>query len=125
MNISLNICTLDPGGLVGESRLATDNTPLSIRVSHKTRESLRPLVRIFSKTAINTAKVPAKAIVKIAFDPNTKQFADTEAYYILDDGYEASSVLEVLRDARKLDAVLKRVMRHAGLAPAAGSSHSS
>jgi hypothetical protein len=66
--------------------------------------------------------VPAKAIARIAFDPSATPFTDAEPYYILDAVYEASSVIEVLRDARKLDVVLKRVMRHTGLVPDARSS---
>jgi mannan polymerase II complex ANP1 subunit len=99
---------------VGDSRLSRD-MPLSMRFTQKTRETLRPLVRIFSKTAVNTTSVPAKAIVRIAFQKDSRRFGDSEPYYILDDAYEASSVIGVLRDRETMNNLLTKVIKQAGL----------
>ncbi|PKY05507.1 Anp1-domain-containing protein [Aspergillus campestris IBT 28561] len=101
-NISLNICTLDPGAMAGESHLAT-TTPLSVRMAHQARSGLGPLLRIFSKSAINKARVPAKAIVKVAFQRDTVEKWGRERYYILDSEYEAGSVIPMLRDPPRMD----------------------
>ncbi|KAB8270579.1 Anp1-domain-containing protein [Aspergillus minisclerotigenes] len=107
--IPLNIYTLDPGGLTGESHL-TENAPRSVRMAHQTRSGLRPFLRVFSKSAMNNPSVPAKIITKVAFQRDTVEQWGRERYYILDNDYEAGSVLPVLRDPRKMEALLKKLM---------------
>jgi len=112
--IPLNICTLDPGGMAGNSRLST-NMPSSVRFTHRTRASLRPLMRIFSKTAMNTTNVPAKIVAKLAFDDNPPQDSELDRYYILDDAYEASSIIRVLREQMKMEELLRMMMQQVRL----------
>ncbi|KAL2862773.1 Anp1-domain-containing protein [Aspergillus lucknowensis] len=109
-SFSLNIYTLDPGGMTGESHLATA-LPLSVRMAHQTRSGLRPFLRVFSKSAINKASVPAKVIARVAFQSDTVENWGRERYYILDSEYEAGSVIPTLRDRRQMDALLGRLMR--------------
>lgn len=80
-------------------------------MAHQTRTGLRPFLRVFSKSAINKATVPAKIIAKIAFQRETVENWGRERYYILDSEYEASSVIPTLRDPAQMDALLKKVMR--------------
>ncbi|KKK21265.1 putative mannan polymerase II complex ANP1 subunit Anp1 [Aspergillus rambellii] len=109
-NISLNIYTLDPGGMVGESHLVAD-VPLSIRMAHQTKSGLRPFLRVFSKSAINKVSVPAKVIAKVAFQSDTVENWGRERYYILDSEYEAGSVIPALRDPPQMEALLNKLMR--------------
>lgn len=98
--------------MAGESHLAAaTTTPLSVRMAHQARSGLGPLLRVFSKSAINKARVPAKAIVKVAFQRDTVGNWGRERYYILDSEYEAGSVIPVLRDPPCMDMLLKKVMR--------------
>ncbi|KAE8348659.1 Anp1-domain-containing protein [Aspergillus coremiiformis] len=108
-NISLNIYTLDPGAMTGEGHL-TENAPRSIRLAHQTRSGLGPFLRVFSKTSINNPSVPAKAITKVAFQRNTVAQWGREQYYILNNNYEAASVIPVLRDLPQMEALLKKMM---------------
>ncbi|KAE8147602.1 hypothetical protein BDV25DRAFT_159981, partial [Aspergillus avenaceus] len=108
-SISLNIYTLDPGGLTGEGHL-TENAPLSVRMAHQTRSGLRPFLRVFSKSAINNPSVPAKVISKVAFQKDTVEHWGREKYYILNNEYEAGSVIPVLRDSSKMEALMKKMM---------------
>ncbi|KAL4878899.1 Anp1-domain-containing protein [Aspergillus karnatakaensis] len=108
-NISLNIYTLDPGGMTGESHLA-EAVPLSVRMTHQTRNGLRPFLRVFSKSAINKTSVPAKVISKVAFRSDTVENWGRERYYILDSEYEAGSVIPAMRDPKKMDALLKKML---------------
>lgn len=66
---------------------------------------------MFSKTAINKASVPAKAIAKVALRPDTVENWGRERYYILDGQYEAGSVIPVVRDPKQMDALLKKMLR--------------
>ncbi|GKZ76531.1 mannan polymerase II complex anp1 subunit [Aspergillus niger] len=109
-NISLNVYTMDPGGMTGESHLTTD-APLSVRMAHQTRSGLRPFLRVFSKSAINKASVPAKVIARVAFQKETVENWGRERYYILDSEYEAASVIPALRDVPRMDGLLQKVMR--------------
>ncbi|KAF7134117.1 hypothetical protein CNMCM5793_005746 [Aspergillus hiratsukae] len=109
-NMSLNIYTLDPGGLAENSHLTTD-APLSVRMAKSTRSSLGPFLRVFSKSAVNKASVPAKIIAKIAFQSETVELWGRERYYILDRDYEAGSVILALRDPPLMDALLKKLLR--------------
>lgn len=111
-NIALDIFTLDPGGMAGESNLRT-RAPLSVRVAHQTRAGLRPLMRIVSRSSINRANVPAKAIAKVAFQGGKLGKCETERYYILDSEYEAASVLPVLRDETWIRQLLVQILRQA------------
>ncbi|PTU24872.1 hypothetical protein P175DRAFT_0506434 [Aspergillus ochraceoroseus IBT 24754] len=113
-NISLNIYTLDPGGMVGESHLVAD-VPLSIRMAHQTKSGLRPFLRVFSKSAINKVSVPAKVIAKVAFQSDTVENWGRERYYILDSEYEAGSVIPALRDPPQMEALLNKLMRQVEL----------
>ncbi|PYH86015.1 Anp1-domain-containing protein [Aspergillus uvarum CBS 121591] len=117
-NISLNVYTMDPGFMTGESHL-TASAPLSVRMAHQTRSGLRPLLRVFSKSAINKASVPAKVIAKVAFQRETVENWGRERYYILDSEYEAGSVIPVLRDLPRMDALLQKVMRQQDFQPRA------
>ncbi|OJJ66875.1 hypothetical protein ASPBRDRAFT_59311 [Aspergillus brasiliensis CBS 101740] len=109
-NISLNVYTMDPGGMTGESHLTTD-APLSVRMAHQTRSGLRPFLRVFSKSAINKASVPAKVIARVAFQKETVENWGRERYYILDSEYEAASVIPALRDVPRMDGLLQKIMR--------------
>ncbi|KAF9883430.1 hypothetical protein FE257_003471 [Aspergillus nanangensis] len=109
-NISLNIFTLDPGGMAGNSHLTT-TAPLSVRMAHQTRSGLRPFLRVFSKSAMNKTTVPAKVIAKVAFQRDTVETWGRERYNILGSEYEAASVIPVLRDPPRIEALLKKVMR--------------
>ncbi|KAL2819099.1 Anp1-domain-containing protein [Aspergillus granulosus] len=109
-NFSLNIYTLDPGNMTGESHLTTA-TPLSVRMAYQTRTGLRPVLRVFSKSAINKASVPAKVIARVAFQRDTVETWGRERYYILDSEYEAGSVIPALRDRQQMDALLGKLMR--------------
>ncbi|RAL14949.1 Anp1-domain-containing protein [Aspergillus homomorphus CBS 101889] len=106
-NISLNVYTMDPGYMTGESHL-TASAPKSVRMAHQTRSGLRPILRVFSKSAINKASVPAKVIAKVAFQKETVENWGRERYYILDSEYEAGSVIPVLRDLPRMDALLQK-----------------
>ncbi|EHA24836.1 hypothetical protein ASPNIDRAFT_182977 [Aspergillus niger ATCC 1015] len=106
-NISLNVYTMDPGGMTGESHLTTD-APLSVRMAHQTRSGLRPFLRVFSKSAINKASVPAKVIARVAFQKETVENWGRERYYILDSEYEAASVIPALRDVPRMDGLLQK-----------------
>ncbi|PWY72219.1 Anp1-domain-containing protein [Aspergillus sclerotioniger CBS 115572] len=101
-NIALNVYTMDPGGLTGESHQTT-TAPLSVRMAHQTRSGLRPFLRVFSKSAINKASVPAKVIARVAFQKETVENWGRERYYILDSEYEAGSVIPALRDVPRMD----------------------
>lgn len=84
---------------------------MSVKVAHQTRSGLRPFLRLFSKSAMNTANVPAKVIARIAFQRYTAETWGLERYYILDDEYEAKSVVEVLRDGSQTEKLLRKIMR--------------
>lgn len=96
--------------MTGESHLTTD-APLSARMAHQTRSGLRPFLRVFSKSAINKASVPAKVIARVAFQKETVENWGRERYYILDSEYEAASVIPALRDVPRMDGLLQKVMR--------------
>lgn len=66
---------------------------------------------MFSKTAMNKTSVPAKVIAKITFQDDSEATWGRERYYVLDSEYEAGSVIPVLRDAPKMDALLMKMMR--------------
>jgi hypothetical protein len=72
-------------------------------------------MRIFSKTAMNTTNVPAKIVAKLAFDDNPPQDSELDRYYILDDAYEASSIIRVLREQMKMEELLRMMMQQVGL----------
>ncbi|KAG0161194.1 hypothetical protein PDIDSM_8728 [Penicillium digitatum] len=99
-NISLDIFTLDPGGMTGQSTLRT-KAPMSVRVAHQTRSGLRPFLRMVSRSSMNKARGPAKAIARVAFHIDTVGNWQKEHYFILDSDYEAASVLLSLRDGEK------------------------
>ncbi|KAJ5123274.1 hypothetical protein N7448_009371 [Penicillium atrosanguineum] len=109
-NIALDIFTLDPGGMAGESNLRI-GAPLSVRVAHRTRSRLRPLLLMVSRSSINKANVPAKVIAKVAFQPGVVETCQTERYYILNSEYEAGSVIATLRDGSRMGKVLVKLMR--------------
>lgn len=109
-NISLNISTLDPGGLTGESH-STSAAPFSVRMAHQARSGLRPFLRMFSKSAINKASVPAKVIAKVAFQSDSEDTWGKERYYVLGSEYEAGSVIPVLRSPAQMDALLMKMMQ--------------
>ena len=112
----MKIFTLDPGVMTGNSHLLRA-VPTSVKLARQTRSGFGPLLRLFSKSAINSASVPAKVISKIAFQkeelPQSQSWA--ERYYILDDEYEAGSVVNVLRDQKKMEDLLKKTMHRASL----------
>ena len=122
-NISLDIFTLDPGGMTGESHLRA-RAPLSVRVAHQTRTGLRPILRMVSRSSINKASVPAKAIAKVAFQRDTGGAWPRERYYILDSEYEAGSVISALRDGRQMGTLLVRMMQQVESSKMRGSPES-
>ncbi|CAG8092415.1 unnamed protein product [Penicillium olsonii] len=109
-NISLDIFTLDPGGMTGASNLRT-GAPMSVRVAHQTRSGLRPFLRMVSRSSMNKASVPAKAIARVAFQIDTAENLQKERYYILDTDYEAASVLSSLRNSEQVKQLLLQMMR--------------
>ncbi|CAG7950086.1 unnamed protein product [Penicillium nalgiovense] len=109
-NISLDIFTLDPGGITGQSNLRT-GAPMSVRVAHQTRSGLRPFLRMVSRSSMNKASVPAKAIARVAFHSDTVENWQKERYFILESDYEAASVLPSLRDGKKVNKLLIQMMQ--------------
>ena len=109
-NISLDIFTLDPGGMAGPSRLRAA-APWSVRVAHHTRSGLRPILRLVSRSAINKASVPGKAIAKVAFRHDTVEHWRRERYYILESECEAASVVPALSDGAQMGSLLVSMMR--------------
>ncbi|KAK2759157.1 Mannan polymerase II complex anp1 subunit [Arachnomyces sp. PD_36] len=112
-NISVQIFTLDPGGISGNSRLLKGTAvPTSVKLARQTRTGFGPLLRLFSKSSINSASVPAKIISKIAFQKDEPPDAHIgfERYFILDDEYEAGSVVNVLRDEKEMEDILRKTM---------------
>ncbi|CRL21487.1 Short-chain dehydrogenase/reductase SDR [Penicillium camemberti] len=109
-NISLDIFTLDPGGMTGQSTLRT-GAPMSVRVAHQTRSGLRPFLRMVSRSSMNKASVPAKAIARVAFHIDAVENWQKERYFILDTDYEAASVLPSLRDGEKVNKLLMQMMQ--------------
>ncbi|CAG8903707.1 unnamed protein product [Penicillium egyptiacum] len=109
-DISLDIFTLDPGGITGQSNLRT-GAPMSVRVAHQTRSGLRPFLRMVSRSSMNKASVPAKAIARVAFQIDTVENWQKERYFILDSDYEAASVLPSLRDGEKANKLLIQMMQ--------------
>ncbi|KAJ5488745.1 hypothetical protein N7539_003635 [Penicillium diatomitis] len=107
-NISLDVFTMDPGVMVGDSHLRT-GTPLSVKVAQQTRSGLGPILRMMSRSAVNKASVPAKAIAKVAFRQASVEQA--ERYFILDDEYEAASVLRTLHEGAAMERLLLRMMQ--------------
>ncbi|KAJ5098178.1 hypothetical protein N7532_005179 [Penicillium argentinense] len=119
-NIALDIFTLDPGGMAGDSHMRT-GAPWSVRVAHQTRTGLRPFLRMVSRSSINKASVPAKVIARVAFQGDAVENCQRERYYILDSEYEAASVLTALRDGPRVAGRLIRVMQEVEKTKAKGS----
>lgn len=67
-----------------------------------------------SRSLINKASVPAKAIAKVAFQRDAVRSCHRERYYILDSEYEAASVLPTLRDGAQMGTLLVQMMRQVG-----------
>lgn len=102
----------------GNSRLIKPTAvPTSVKLARQTRTGFGPLLRLFSKSSVNNASVPAKIISKIAFQKDEPLDAQcwAERYFILDDEYEAGSVVNVLRDERLMEDVLRRTMYRVSL----------
>jgi hypothetical protein len=79
-------------------------------MAHQTRSGLRPFLRVFSKSAINNPSVPAKAITKVAFQKERVEQWGRERYYILNNEYEAGSVIPLLRNKPQMEGLLKKMM---------------
>ncbi|KXG47802.1 Anp1 [Penicillium griseofulvum] len=109
-NISIDVFTLDPGGITGPSNLRT-GAPMSVRVAHQTRSGLRPFLRMVSRSSMNKVSVPAKAITRVAFHVDAVENWQKERYFILDSDYEAASVLPSLRDERQVNKLLLQMMQ--------------
>ena len=104
----------DPGTIYSTStppRIA----PTLTKLAQQTRAGLRPLLQRFSKSAINHASVPAKAICKLAFRNSSVQDLVSERYYVLEKEYDAGSVIDVLRDEKLKERLLKMMMRQTNL----------
>lgn len=84
---------------------------MSVRVAHQTRSGLRPFLRMMSRSSMNKASVPAKAIARVAFQIDSVENLQKERYYILDTDYEAASVLSSLRDSEQVKKLLLQMMR--------------
>lgn len=102
----------------GDSHLLNRTAvPTSVKLARQTRTGFGPLLRLFSKSSVNSASVPAKAISKIAFQedkpPDSHSWA--ERYFILDDEYEAGSVVNVLRNEKQMEAILRKTMHRVSL----------
>ncbi|KAJ6099099.1 hypothetical protein N7467_000634 [Penicillium canescens] len=108
-HISLDIFTLDPGGMTGPSNLRT-GAPMSVKVAHQTRTGLRPFLRMVSRSSMNKASVPAKAIARVAFHTDSVENWQKERYFILDNDYEAASVMASLRDGERMNTLLLQMM---------------
>lgn len=125
-NIDVKIFTLDPGGISGNSHLLNRTAvPTSVKLARQTRTGFGPLLRLFSKSSINNASVPAKVISKIAFQKDEPPDGQSRAerYFILNDEYEAGSVLNVLRDEKEMEDILRRTMHWVSLKLENISSH--
>lgn len=85
---------------------------MSVRVAHQTRTGLRPFLRMVSRSSMNKASVPAKAIARVTFHVDAKRL-QKERYYILDIDYEAESVLPLLGDSTKMTTLLAQMLRRA------------
>jgi mannan polymerase II complex ANP1 subunit len=72
-------------------------------------------MRIFSKAAMNTTNVPAKVVAKLTFDDPPPPDNGLDRYYILDDVYEASSIIRVLREDMKMEGLLRMMVQQVGL----------
>jgi hypothetical protein len=59
---------------------------------------------------MNKVSVPAKAIARVAFQIDSVENLQKERYYILDNDYEAASVLPSLRDAKKVKKLLVQLL---------------
>jgi mannan polymerase II complex ANP1 subunit len=98
----------------GESTLSR-SAPTSVKIAKHTLTGLGPFLRLFSKSAINNASVPAKVICDIAFRNHSAQDLNSEPYYILDNEHKASSVIDVLGDREQMEEVLRVVMQQVNM----------
>jgi hypothetical protein len=98
--------------MTGSSHLRT-GAPMSVRVAHQTRSGLRPFLRMVSRSSMNKASVPAKAIARVTFQIDAVENRRKERYFILDSDYEAASVLPSLREGEKVKKLLLQMMGQA------------
>jgi mannan polymerase II complex ANP1 subunit len=98
----------------GESN-PSRSVPTSVKIAKQTREGFGPFLRLFSKSAINNASVPAKAVCDVAFRNRSGQDVDWNPYFILDDEYQASSVIDILRNREQMENLLRMVMKQVNL----------
>jgi hypothetical protein len=80
-------------------------------MANQTRSGLGPILRMVSRSSINKASVPAKAIARVAFQIDSVENWQKERYFILDSDYEAASVMADLRDGENLNTLLLQMMR--------------
>jgi hypothetical protein len=59
---------------------------------------------------MNKASVPAKAIARVAFHTDSVENWQKERYFILDNDYEAASVMASLRDGERMNTLLLQMM---------------
>lgn len=64
---------------------------------------------------MNTTNVPAKVVAKLTFDDPPPPDNGLDRYYILDDVYEASSIIRVLREDMKMEGLLRMMVQQVGL----------
>ncbi|OQU94970.1 hypothetical protein CLAIMM_01244 [Cladophialophora immunda] len=108
---SVNIFSLDPGGMNHSSNLSRGTMPAALQLSATVLSYLGPLARRFHKSIINHPRVPAAAVAKVAFDASTEG-GDKDVYFVLDDEIGLTRVSKAMQEHK--DRVLERVLRETG-----------
>ncbi|PGH10885.1 hypothetical protein AJ79_05245 [Helicocarpus griseus UAMH5409] len=107
-NIPINISTFDPGSISSKA-----NRPHKSTSSSPERPNfLNPLHRFRQKRSINAVTVSANAIADTAFRPMSMRALEIERYHIVGKEYEASSVVNVLRDQKQMNNMLNMALVH-------------
>ncbi|KIW85632.1 hypothetical protein Z517_01024 [Fonsecaea pedrosoi CBS 271.37] len=109
---SVNIFSLDPGGMNSNSNLSRGSMPTALQVSATILSFLGPIVRCFQKSLINHPRVPAAAVAQAAFDASTEGGAK-EVYYVLDDEIGLKRISKAMEEHK--DKVLEQVLRDTGI----------
>ena len=89
--------------------------PAVLRYTRSLLTYLGPLVRMFWKSAINDASVPARVVAKLTFEERWEQANGKEIYFDLDQEEDVTTVLPILKDKEKSNEILTRTMKDAGL----------
>ncbi|OAP63707.1 hypothetical protein AYL99_02934 [Fonsecaea erecta] len=109
---SVNIFSLDPGGMHHNSNLSRGTMPTVMQFTATVLSILGPLARRFQKSIINHPRVPAAAVAKTAFDASTEG-GNKEVYFVLDDEIGLTRISKAMQEHQ--DEVLERVLRETGI----------